>query len=115
MRLVSDPDGDAEVLARNVETADSLLSQTRGLMFRRSIPDDYALAFRFRRAKTRDVHMLFVLFPIDVVWVVDGRVRRIERLQPWTGYARERSDLLVELPAGSADDLSVGDELVLET
>ena len=114
MRLVSDPDGDAVVLASEVETADSLLAQSRGLMFRRSIPDDYALAFRFRRAKTRDVHMLFVFVPLDVVWVVDGRVQRIERLRPWTGYARERCDLLVELPAGAADELSVGDELVLE-
>ncbi|WP_255190743.1 DUF192 domain-containing protein [Natronobeatus ordinarius] len=114
MRLVLDPDGDAEVLASEVDTADSILAQTRGLMFRRSIPDDYALAFRFRRAKTRDVHMLFVPFSIDVVWIVDDRVRRIERLRPWIGYAREKCDLLVELPAGAADGLSVGDELVLE-
>ena len=114
MRLVSDPDGDAEVLASDVETADSILAQTRGLMFRRSFPQGSALAFRFRRAKTRDVHMLFVFVPIDVIWVVDDRVRRIERLRPWTGYARGRCDLIVELPAGAADDLAVGDELVLE-
>ncbi len=114
MRLVCDPDGDREVLATDVETADSLASQVRGLTFRRSIPDDYALAFRFATARTRDVHMLFVFFPIDVVWVVDGVVRRVERLRPWRGYAREEADLIVELPAGATANVAVGDRLVLE-
>ena len=115
MDLVHDPDGKRAVLASDVEIADSLLSQTRGLMFRRSIPDDYALVFRFETAKTRDVHMLFVPFPIDVLWIVDDVVRRIERLKPWRGYEREKADTIVELPAGTADRVSVGDRVVLET
>ena len=115
MDLVHDPDGKRAVLASDVEIADSLLSQTRGLMFRRSIPDDYALVFRFETAKTRDVHMLFVPFPIDVLWIVDDVVRRIERLKPWRGYEREKADTIVELPAGTSDRVSVGDRVVLET
>lgn len=115
VRVVTDPDGEREVLATDVETAASIPSQLRGLTFRRSIPDDYALAFRFDRAKTRDVHMLFVPFPIDVVWVVDDTVRRVERLRPWLGFARAEADLLVELHADAAADVGVGDRLVLET
>ena len=103
-----------EVLATDVDLAESLLSQTRGLMFRRSFPDGSALVFRFETAKTRDVHMLFVFFPIDAVWVVDGVVQRVERLRPWRSFAREKCDLLVELPAGAADDVEAGDRLVLE-
>ena len=102
-------DGNTRILAHAVDTADSLLSQMRGLMFRRSIPTDYALVFRFDEVDVRDVHMLFVPFPIDVLWVVDGSVVRIEELSPWTGLAKERADMLVELPAGAADDVSVGD------
>ncbi|APX98184.1 hypothetical protein BB347_07820 [Natronorubrum daqingense] len=103
------------VVASTVDVADTVLSQTRGLMFRRSIPDDYALAFRFDTIRTRDIHMLFVFFPIDAVWVADGVVQRIERMHPWRSFARARCDLLLELPAGSADDIDVGDRLVLET
>ena len=105
--------GETRVLARNVDTADSLLAQMRGLMFRRSIPADYALVFRFGEVDARDVHMLFVPFPIDVLWVVDGSVVRIEELSPWTGLAKERADMLVELPAGAAEDVSVGDRVRL--
>ncbi|SEV83686.1 DUF192 domain-containing protein [Natrinema salifodinae] len=120
----SDADSDAETetdsgdvdrttLATTVDLADSLVSQARGLMFRRSVPDDYALAFRFDSVATRDLHMLFVRFPIDAVWVVDGVVRRVERLRPWRSFARDRADLIVELPAGAAAAVEPGDRLHL--
>ena len=115
MRLRHHPKtGAARQLAGTVETADSAVSQLRGLMFRRSLPEGYALAFRFGSARPRDVHMLFVFVPLDVIWVVDGVVQRVERLRPCRGIARERADLLLELPAGAADDVEPGDELVLE-
>ncbi|QLK26428.1 DUF192 domain-containing protein [Natrinema zhouii] len=122
MRLVHDPaadspsgDGtDREILATAVDLADSIVSQTRGLMFRRSVPDDYALAFQFDSTKTRDLHMLFVFFPIDAVWIVDGVVQRVETLRPWRSFAREKANLIVELPAGTAADVEPGDRLVLE-
>ncbi|WP_254524153.1 DUF192 domain-containing protein [Natrinema caseinilyticum] len=120
MRLVHEPatedsrfDAKATVLARRVEIADSLVSRTRGLMFRRSLPTEYALVFPFGSAKTRDLHMLFVFVPIDAVWVVDDVVQRVERLHPWRSFARERADLIVELPAGAAADVEPGDRLVL--
>ncbi|SDJ58192.1 DUF192 domain-containing protein [Natronorubrum texcoconense] len=109
----TDPVSHEDVLATDVELAESIVSQTRGLMFRRSFPDDSALVFRFDTAKTRDVHMLFVFFPIDAVWVVDDVVQRVERLRPWRSFAREQCDLLVELPAGAAANVEAGDKLVL--
>lgn len=112
--LLHERDGRTETLATRVEIADSLLSQTRGLMFRRSIREEYALVFRFETAKTRDVHMLFVFFPIDVCWLVDGVVQRVERMNPFVSYARAEADTILELPAGAAENLSVGDRIVLE-
>ncbi|QCW02409.1 DUF192 domain-containing protein [Natrinema pallidum] len=122
MRLVHDPasadpsrDGAARsVLATTVDLADSIASQTRGLMFRRHVPDDYALAFRFESAQRRTLHMLFVFVPIDAVWVVDDVVQRVETLHPWRSVARESADLIVELPAGAAADVEPGDRLRLE-
>ncbi|UPV72925.1 DUF192 domain-containing protein [Halorussus limi] len=114
MRLVRDDGRTEQVIATEVETADSFLSQARGLMFRRSIPDEYALVFRFDEAASRDVHMVFVPFPLDVLWLRDDEVQRKERLSAWTGLAEAEADRLIELPAGSADAVSVGDEVRLE-
>lgn len=114
MKLVHDPaDGTEQVLATTVETADSFLSRARGLMFRRSIPDDFALVFRFGSVGIHDVHMVFVPFPIDVVWTIDEEVQRVARLPAWTGLAKARGDQIVEFPAGAADDVQAGDRLLL--
>jgi uncharacterized protein len=105
VRLVHD---DAP-LATHVEVADSFPARARGLMFRRSLPEGHALVFEFGRPVTRSLHMLFVPFPIDALWLVDGRVTRVAQLDPWTGLARGRADTIVELPAGATDGLEPGD------
>lgn len=105
MRLLHD---DAP-LATRVEVADSFLARARGLMFRRSLPEGHALLFEFGRPVARSLHMLFVPFPIDAVWLVEGRVTRVARLEPWTGLARGRADTIVELPEGTAADVEPGD------
>lgn len=116
MRLVHDPaDGDPSALATAIDTADSTVAKMRGLMFRRSVPDDYALVFRFDAVEPCDVHMLFVPFPIDALWLVDDEVQRTERLSAWTGIAKADADTLIELPAGTADDVAVGDTVRLES
>jgi len=114
VRLRHNPDGKPRNLATEVEVADGLFSRGLGLMFRRSIPDDYALAFRHDAASSRGLHMLFVPFDIDVVWTVDEEVTRVERLSAWTGRATAEADDLFELPAGAADDVEVGDRVWLE-
>jgi len=115
VRLVHHPaTGDnTSVLATEIEVADSLWSQTRGLMFRRSIPEEYALVFEFGTARPRDLHMLFVPFPIDAIWTNSDVVQRVERLHPWRGIARDRGDRIVELPAGAATAVEAGDRVVL--
>nr|WP_303647820.1 DUF192 domain-containing protein [Haloarchaeobius amylolyticus] len=103
------------VLATEVDTADSTLTRAKGLMFRRAIPEDYALVFRFDEARSRDVHMLFVPFPIDVLWLVGNEVVQKKRLRPWLGLGRGTADTLVELPAGAAEAVSEGDIVRLES
>ena len=117
VRLVHSPesgrDGGETVLASDVEVARSTLEQARGLMFRRSIPDDYGLVFPFDEADTQWLHMLFVPFAIDAVWLADGEVTAKKRLAPFVGLGRGRADTVVELPAGAAESVAVGDELRL--
>ena len=116
MRLVHRPAEDAapeDVLATEIEIADSFVSRTRGLMFRRSIPDDYALVFRFDEPDSRDLHMVFVPFAIDAVWLVDDEVTAVERLRPWIGLGKATADTVLELPAGAAADIEPGDTVAL--
>lgn len=112
-----------EVLATTVEVADSALSQARGLMFRSSIPDDYALVMEvggggllpFPRGPSRQlVHMLFVRFPIDVIWLAGDEVTGVERMHPWRSVAMAKADRILELPAGGAEGVSAGDTVVVE-
>lgn len=117
MRLVhrrGPPDDRTErLLASDVDIARSRLAQARGLMFRRSIPEEYALVFPFDGVEARTLHMLFVPFAIDAMWLVDDEVTATARLSPFVGLARGDADTVVELPAGAADAVAVGDEVVV--
>lgn len=112
-RVPSSPPGEFQPLATDVEVARSPLAKARGLMFRRSIDAEYALVFPFEDVETRTLHMLFVPFAIDAVWLCEGVVEATKRLAPFVGLGRAAADTVVELPAGTADDLAVGDEVIL--
>lgn len=98
---------DGTIVARHVEFADSLPRQILGLMFRRSIPEDYAMIFDMRYERFISIHMLFVPFPIDLAFL--GRDRTITGirpgLRPWIGYAatRKPSQYVIEAPAGTLE------------
>jgi len=133
MRLVHESAAGTRTLATDVETADSLFAQVKGLMGRSSVPEDYALVFPVRRDPVvvaidrlpvlgrlvdpdqHGVHMLFVRTPIDVVWVEDERVVQTGTLQPWTGTGKARADTLVELAAGAASGVETGDTVRVVT
>lgn len=115
MRVVHEPaEGESRVLATDVETADWIVAQARGLMFRRSIPEEYALVFRFRSTRRRALHMLFVPFDVDAVWLREGRVQQVKRLPAWVGRGVAMADTVIEFPAGTADGVEPGDEIRIE-
>ena len=98
---------DVTVVASDIGMADTLLKQTVGLMFRKSIPQDYAMLFDLRREQYAGIHMVFVFFPIDLVYLNRDRevvdVRR--RLRPWTGMAvtKKPARYAIEMPAGAVE------------
>ena len=121
--LGSEETPDDTVLASTVEVADSTLSQAKGLMFRASIPEDFALVMEvgdggglpFASGPPRQsVHMLFMRFPIDAIWLHGDEVVKTARLSPWTGIGFAKADRIIELPAGAADDVQPGDTVVVE-
>jgi len=104
---------DEQLIATNIEIADTFITQARGLMFRRSIPDDYALVFQFDEPDVRDLHMVFVPFAIDAVWLVGTEVVAVKRLRPWVGLGRGTAETILELPAGAAENIEPGDTVEL--
>lgn len=107
--------GDGQVVSEDVEVADTPAGRAAGLMFRRGLSG--ALVLDAGRETRDGIHMLFVRFPIDVVFLdADKRIVGLaEGLRPWLGTAfpRGRFRYAVELPAGAAgrSKLKVGDRL----
>jgi hypothetical protein len=109
VRIVHRRGETSRVLASDAEEATGALAKSRGLMFQGEVPEGYALVFPFEEAANRTIHMLFVRVPLDVLWLVDDEVTKVETLQPWTGIAHGLADTVVELPSGAADGVEAGD------
>jgi hypothetical protein len=104
-----------DVLATDVEVARGIVAPSLGLMFRRSFEAGEALLLDAGRERRIGLHMLFVPFDVDAVFLdVDGRVVAVERLRAWRGRASARARYALELPAGVAAGVEEGDELVFE-
>ena len=114
MKVLHHTNGTSRVVAERVERADSWFVKGRGLMFRRTIPEEYALVFGFDREATRRLHMVCVPFPIDAIWLREGIVERTECLSAWIGHGAARADTVIEFPAGATEGIEVGDRLAIE-
>lgn len=109
------PAGETARLASEVTVADGRLEQARGRMFTRSFPDGSALVFDFERVDRRSLHMFAVPYSIDAIWTIEGEVTKVKRLAPMIGIGWGRADMIVELPAGTADGVEVGDTIRLSS
>jgi uncharacterized membrane protein (UPF0127 family) len=108
-------------LATSLEVAASFWSKLMGLMGRRTL----AAGAGVWLSGTNNIHMMFMRFPIDAVFLgkasADGsrRVVALRRsMRPWTGvvwFARG-ADGVIELPAGAIDasDTALGDLVRLD-
>lgn len=116
-RLVNETTG--VTIASRVSLADGFFSRFRGLMMRRNFLPGEALFFTFGKPGRNSVHMFFVRFPIDLVYLDSGfRVVEIRSfLRPWRFHrSKVASSYLIELPAGTVARLRIGlgDKIRLE-
>jgi len=75
-------------IARNIETCRTQISQVIGLMFRSSIPSDYAMIFVMKKPSSVGIHTLFMRFPIDVIFLNgEKKIIGLSHLKPWTGHS----------------------------
>ena len=89
------------VLSRNYIFCSSLLSKARGMMFRKR---PVSMIFDFRKEKMNPLHMIFVFFPIDIIFL--DKAKRIieikEELKPFAFYnPKNKSRYIVELEKGT--------------
>lgn len=100
-----------DVLVRSVEFADSIMTRFCGLMFRKSLPAEGGLWL----SPCSSIHMMFMRFTIDVVWLDnDSKVLKTSAgVLPWIGMAScYGAKVALELPAGRAQSVQVGDQLI---
>ena len=102
-----------DVLCGRCLLADTPWTRLRGLLGRRRLSEDEGLLIR----PAGSVHTLFMLFPIDVVFLdrEDTVVKVVGGLRPWRLAAARRAKRTLELPAAAAARarLAVGERLVL--
>jgi hypothetical protein len=103
------------VAVERCRVARSLRDRTVGLLGTVDLPTGEGLWI----ARSPSIHMLFMRYPIDAVFMDRGGrvVRIVERLPPWriVAWVRGAHDCL-EMPAGAARaaGIEVGDQLALE-
>jgi len=101
----------------NTRIAATHWNKLKGLMFEKPQQFNYALVFPLARESiaTATIHMLFVFFPIDVVYLNKNKevVDIVRSLKPFTpSYAPKKpSKFFIELPEGKSKSISLGDEL----
>lgn len=83
----------------------------RGLLGRASLAPDEGMLFR----PAGSIHMFFMRFTIDAVFCDrELRVLHVERgLRPWRTAGKRGAKVVIELAAGAARDVQVGDRLRL--
>jgi uncharacterized membrane protein (UPF0127 family) len=118
LRAINETEG--RVLCARLEDAGGIAGQSRGLLGRRRLePDEGMLFVRGRFEPFMWMHMFFMRFPIDIVFLDrnDVVVKLNRQLRPWrvssVVFAARKA---LELPAGAADlcRTAVGDRIGFE-
>ncbi len=102
-------------IANEISYAINIFSQILGLILHKSIPEDFALIFVLKRPGKVGVHMLFMLFPIDVIFLdADKKIIGTATLRPWTGHKQMKGvKYIIEMNQGTVErfNLIAGEQL----
>lgn len=108
------------VLSEDACRADSFFERFKGLMF--SGPSDMVLVSPRESIRESSIHMFFMRYPIDVLWV-DGRGRVVDALEkvapsslfkPWTWRIYrpvKPAKYVIELGKGDLSETKNSDEI----
>ncbi|MBU0666719.1 MAG: DUF192 domain-containing protein [Nanoarchaeota archaeon] len=105
-----------KILTKEKRMCNSMISKATGLMFSKKNKDQ-GLIFTFNKTQKMSLHMLFVFYPIDVLFLDEkNKVVEIkENFSPFTFYtAKNKSKTFIELNNGlvKKTKTEVGDEIL---
>lgn len=103
-----------KALASNAALCTDILPKAIGLMF--SKKSDKTLIFKFEEEKIISLHMLFVFYAIDVLFLDKNKivVDKKEKFMPFTFYSsKKKARYAIELPSGTAKKTKteIGDKI----
>ena len=103
---------DGVVVCQRCRVADTFWLRFRGLMLRSSLEPGEGMLFEGNAS----IHMFFMRIPVDVVFLDrEERIVKIARgLRPWRVAAARRARTTIELAAGAAAGVDVGDVLTID-
>ena len=100
------------IVSMTTERAESSAQKAKGLMFRKSMPEEHALLMEFGSEGKHGIWMLCMRFPIDIVYLDRNKkvISIVENARPvsinpftWKIFHPERpARYVVELPAGKS-------------
>ena len=112
VRIIDETTG--AVLADDARVARSVLSRTKGLMFRRSLADGEALVID----PCSSIHMMWMFMPIDAVFYSRDRVvtKVARNVKPWIGLSGggKGARSVIEMRVGDAASVEAGHQLRFE-
>jgi uncharacterized membrane protein (UPF0127 family) len=102
---------DGAVICERCRVADTFWLRFRGLMLRSALDPNEGMLFE----RTGSIHMFFMRIPLDVVFCDrELQVVKVARgLRPWRTAGARGAKVTIELAAGAADGVDVGDRLEL--
>jgi len=105
-------------IVEKITFRETLIQKAIGLMFKLSFNNE-AYVFAFDEDRKIPIHMLFVFFPIDVIWI-NSQLEVVDikkRVLPFTPavYHRGRATTLIEFPRGTVDkhNIKLMDKLII--
>jgi len=102
-----------KTIIKKIKHASTTWQRTKGLMFEDKNKFDYALIFDFPRESKigTSLHMIFVFFPIDVLFL-DKNKKVVDKvtLPPFQpNYTpKKAAKYVIEMPAGKAKSVKLG-------
>lgn len=105
-----------KIIATDLEFANTPIRKVLGLMFRKSIDQDYALIFSLSNPRIVSVHMHFVKFPIDVLLLDENKnIIQMDTLEASKGKLKSKLKVqyAIEMQAGTIKKhrLEIGNQL----
>ncbi len=101
------------VLVDETKHCKSILSKAKGLMFTSGIKNK-GLVFYFPKEQINSLHMVFVFYPIDVLFLdKDRKVVEIKRnFKPFSAYIpKKKSKYVIELPKNTTKSVELGNTI----